>query len=38
MRPDGSAVDVDPTPDDARRFDHVVRGKRGEVLPTVFAP
>ena len=31
-------VDVDPDPDYAQRFDHVVRGKSGEVLPTLFAP
>lgn len=31
-------VDVDPTPEYARRFDHVVRGKSGEVLPALFAP
>jgi NAD-dependent deacetylase len=29
-------VDLDPSPDYAARFDHVVRGKSGEVLPALF--
>jgi NAD-dependent deacetylase len=31
-------VDVDPPTEYAKRFDRVVRGKSGEVLPALFAP
>jgi NAD-dependent deacetylase len=31
-------VDLDPSPAYAERFDHVVTGKSGEVLPRLFAP